>query len=112
MAGLVLLVGFVVWELHCRHPMLEMRLFRNPRFSGASIAVTLVFFAMFGSMFFLTQYLQFVLGLLAPWPAGAALIPLAGAMLIVSPNTSKLTRRFGTKVPVATGMVIVAGSLA
>jgi EmrB/QacA subfamily drug resistance transporter len=109
--GLALLAAFVAWELHCTHPMLEVRFFRNPRFSGASIAVTLVFFAMFGSMYFLTQYLQFVLGYSA-MAAGAALIPLAGTMLIVSPNTSKITRRVGTKVPVAAGMVIVAGSLA
>jgi EmrB/QacA subfamily drug resistance transporter len=109
--GLALLVGFVVWELNCSHPMLEVRFFENRRFSGASIAVTLVFFAMFGSMYFLTQYLQFVLGY-TPMMAGAALIPLAAAMMIMSPNTARITRRVGTKVPVATGMVVVAGTLA
>ncbi len=66
---------------------------------------------MFGSMYFLTQYLQFVLGY-TPMVAGAALIPLAGAMMIVSPNTAKLTKRLGTKIPVAAGMVIVALALA
>ena len=43
-------------------PMLDVTFFKNPRFSAASIAVTFVFFAMFGSLFFLSQYLQFVLG--------------------------------------------------
>ena len=56
--------------------MLDVRFFKNPRFSAASIAITLVFFAMFGSLFFLTQYLQFVLGYSA-LKAGAALIPVA-----------------------------------
>ena len=110
-AGIVLLIAFVTWELHCTHPMLEVRFFRNPRFSGASIAVTLVFFAMFGSMYFLTQYLQFVLGY-TPMVAGAALIPLAAVMMIMSPNTAKITQRVGTKVPVAVGMVIVAAAMA
>ncbi len=110
-AGLVLLAAFIAWELHCTHPMLEVRFFRNPRFSGASIAVTLVFFAMFGSMYFLTQYLQFVLGY-TPMVAGAALIPLAGVMMIMSPNTAKITQRVGTKIPVAAGMVIVAAAMA
>jgi EmrB/QacA subfamily drug resistance transporter len=109
--GLVLLAGFVMWELHSTHPMLEVRFFRNPRFTAASIAVTLIFFAMFGSMYFLTQYLQFVLDY-SPMVAGAALIPLAGAMMIVSPNTAKLTKRLGTKIPVAAGMATVALALA
>ena len=53
--------AFLAWELRTRQPMLDIRLFRNPRFSGASAAITLVFFAMFGTIF-LTQYLQGVLG--------------------------------------------------
>ena len=46
--------------------MLDVAFFENPRFTAASIAITLVFFALFGSLFFLTQYLQFVLGYYAP----------------------------------------------
>ena len=52
----------MLWELHSDHPMLDVRFFQNPRFTAAQLAITLVFFAMFGSLFFLTQYLQFVLG--------------------------------------------------
>ena len=57
--------------------MLDVTFFKNPRFSAASIAVTLVFFAMFGSIFFLSQYIQFVLGF-SPLKAGAALHPGRG----------------------------------
>ena len=58
----MLLTAFVFWERHTDHPILDVRFFANPRFTAASIAVTLVFFAMFGSLFFVSQYLQFVLG--------------------------------------------------
>ncbi len=58
----MLLTAFVFWERHTDHPILDVSFFANPRFTAASIAVTLVFFAMFGSLFFVSQYLQFVLG--------------------------------------------------
>jgi EmrB/QacA subfamily drug resistance transporter len=105
--GLATLAAFVVWELRSDHPMLEIRFFRNPRFSAASLAITLVFFAMFGSMYFMTQYLQFVLGY-STMQAGAALIPMAAGLMIAAPNTARLTRRFGTKAVVATGFALVA----
>ena len=60
--AVVLLTGFVLWERHTEHPILDVRFFANPRFTAASVAVTLVFFAMFGALFFVSQYLQFVLG--------------------------------------------------
>src|SRR5262249_40660111 len=65
----------------------------------------------FGSLYFLTQYLQYVLGYSA-MTAGAALIPLALMMMITAPNSAKLTARFGTKLVVAAGLTIVAGALA
>ena len=77
-AAVVLLGGFVLWERHTDHPILDVQFFKNPRFTAASVAVTLVFFAMFGSMFFISQYLQFVLGYSA-LKSGAALLPVAGA---------------------------------
>ena len=79
--GGAMLLAFVLWELHTPDPMLDVGFFKNPRFSAASIAVTLVFFAMFGSIFFLSQYIQFVLGF-SPLKAGAALIPVAVALMI------------------------------
>jgi len=109
-AGAVVLGAFVWWELHTDHPMLDVRFFQNPRFSGASIAVTLIFFAMFGSLFFLTQYLQDVLGYSA-LRSGLAFTPLAVTMMIAAPNSARLTRRFGTKLTVAGGMVVITAAL-
>src|SRR6185437_1237543 len=54
--ALVLLGVFAIWEMRIPRPMLNTRFFRNPRFSAASLSIALVFFALFGSMFFLTQY--------------------------------------------------------
>ena len=108
--GLAVLALFIAWELHIDHPMLEIHFFRNPSFSGASFAITLVFFAMFGSMYFLTQYLQFVLQF-STVKAGAALIPLAAALMIAAPNSARLTRRFGTRGTVAAGLGIVTIAL-
>ncbi len=109
--GTVVLATFVVWELHTDHPMLDMRLFENPRFTGASVAIMLVFFALFGTLFLLTQYLQFVLGY-DPLRAGLAVAPVALALLVTAPLTPFLTARVGTKVMVTTGLVIVSAGLA
>jgi EmrB/QacA subfamily drug resistance transporter len=104
------LAGFLAWELHTREPMLNIRLFRNPRFSGASGAITLVFFAMFGSIFFLTQYLQGVLGYSA-FEAGIRVTPVAAGLIVGGPLSAKLAERFGTKVVVAAGLALVAAGL-
>jgi EmrB/QacA subfamily drug resistance transporter len=109
-AGALFLAAFIGWELTTDHPMLDVRFFENRRFTGASVAVTLVFFAMFGSLYFLTQYLQFVLGYSA-MKAGAAFVPVALAMMISAPSSAGLTARFGTKKVVAAGLAIVAGDL-
>jgi EmrB/QacA subfamily drug resistance transporter len=110
-AAAVVLVAFVLWELRSDHPVLDVRFFQNARFSGASIAIMLVFFALFGSIFFLTQYLQFVLGY-DTLTAGLAISPVALALMVSAPIAPVLARRFGTKALVAAGLTIVAGGLA
>ena len=60
--GLAILAVFIAWELHTDHPMVHLRFFRNRRFSGAGGAIALVVFGLYGTLFVLTQYLQFVLG--------------------------------------------------
>jgi EmrB/QacA subfamily drug resistance transporter len=105
----VLLLAFVIWELRSRSPMLNMKLFRNPRFSAASLAITLNTFSMFGALFILTQYLQFILGY-TPLQAGTALIALIPTLLIGSILSPRIVERIGTKIPVTIGLVIVAGA--
>jgi predicted MFS family arabinose efflux permease len=108
--GAVLLVSFIVLELRSDHPMLDVRFFKNPRFSGASFAIALVFFAMFGVSFLLTQYLQFVLHYSA-LKAGLGFIPLAAALMLSAPISTPVTQRTGTKATVAGGMGAVALAL-
>jgi EmrB/QacA subfamily drug resistance transporter len=102
----VLLAVFLWWETRTEHPMLQLSFFENPRFSAASIAITLVFFAMFGTVFLNTQYLQFVLGF-SPLEAGFRVMPVA-TMIVAAPLSARFAERFGTKRVVATGLTIVA----
>ncbi|HWZ17233.1 MAG TPA: MFS transporter [Ktedonobacteraceae bacterium] len=108
-AAAVLLLTFVVWELRSPTPMLNMKLFRNPRFSAASLALTLTAFSMFGVLFILTQYLQLILGY-SPLQAGSALIALIPTLLIGSILSPRIVERIGTKIPVTIGLIIVAGA--
>jgi EmrB/QacA subfamily drug resistance transporter len=105
--GGVLLLAFLTWEAHSSHPMLDVGLFRNPRFSAASGAISMTFFAMFGSLFLLTQYFQFVLGY-TPLETGIRMLPWAVVMIAVSPNAPRLAHRFGSKAVVTTGLSLIA----
>ncbi len=102
-----ILGGFVWWELTSDHPMLNVRFFENPRFTAANVSMTLVFFAMFGSLFFLTQYLQFLLGY-TPFQAGIRTTPVALVMIVVAPVAGLLVRRLGNKLLVTAGMAVAA----
>jgi EmrB/QacA subfamily drug resistance transporter len=110
-AAAAILAAFVAWELRSSHPMLDVRLFRNRRFSAASGAITLAFFALFGTLFFLTQYLQLVLGYSA-FEAGVRLMPVAAGLIIGSGLSARLVPVAGTKRVVAVGLGLVAVGLA
>ncbi|HEY3725239.1 MAG TPA: DHA2 family efflux MFS transporter permease subunit [Acidimicrobiia bacterium] len=105
--ALVFLTTFVIWESRVAHPLLDIGFFKNARFTAASLAITLVFFSMFGSLFFLSQYLQFVLDY-DPLEAGLALIPVAVALMIAAPLSAKIVAWIGTKIVVTAGLLIVA----
>ncbi len=109
--GAALLGAFVLWERHTTHPMLDIEFFKNPRFSAASSSITLVFFAMFGSTFLLTQYFQFVLGY-SPLETGVRLLPWAVTMMIGGPASARLVRSYGAKIIVTLGLLLVAIGLA
>jgi EmrB/QacA subfamily drug resistance transporter len=107
-AASALLIGlFAWWELRTAHPMLDIALFRNRRFSLGAAAIGITFFALFGTIFAFTQYLQFVQGY-TPLEAGTRLIPLALGVAIGAGRSDHLVRRFGTTRVVAGGMLLVA----
>ncbi|WP_332666725.1 MFS transporter [Aeromicrobium sp.] len=109
LGGAVLAV-FLVWERRVRQPMIDIAIFRNLRFSAASLSVTLVFFGLMGTVFMLTTYLQTVLGYSA-LEAGIRMIPVAVGLVVGSRLAVALAERIGAKLAVAGGLVIVAGGL-
>ena len=90
--------------------MLDMGFFRNRRFSGAIGSVGLVTFGLFGSLFVLTQYLQFELGYTA-LQAGVRVIPAAAAIAVIAPISPLAVRALGSKITLAAGLLTVAGGL-
>ncbi|MDQ2648866.1 MAG: DHA2 family efflux MFS transporter permease subunit [Actinomycetota bacterium] len=97
---------FVRRELHTTHPMLDLRLFKDRRFSVSSLGMTLTFFAMFGTFFLAAQYLQLVLGY-GPLESGLFQLPMAAVMMALSPFVPKVIARHGAArvVPVGLGFV-------
>ncbi len=106
-ATAVLLAGFIWRERRAAHPMLEVRLFKNMRFSAASGAVTVSFFTLFGFIFLITQYFQFVRGY-GPLSTGVRLLPVALSVGAGSVAGTQLAVRAGTKLIVTTGLILMA----
>src|SRR5258707_457875 len=106
-AAVVLLTAFIARERTAAHPMLDVRIFRDLRFSAASGAVTVSFFTLFGFIFLMTQYFQFVRGY-GPLATGVRLLPVALAVGVGSVAGTQLAVRAGTKLIVTTGLVAMA----
>src|SRR3954464_3460021 len=101
---------FAWWERRAPSPMLEISLFRNPRFSASSAAISLAFFALFGMIFFLTQYLQEVRAYSA-LEAGLRTMPVAAGLIRGGPLSARLTERLGIRVVVPFGLGLVSLAL-
>jgi EmrB/QacA subfamily drug resistance transporter len=105
--AIVLLAAFIAWERRTDAPMLDVGLFRNPRFTAASGSVTVAFFALFGFIFLITQYFQFFKGY-GPLSTGVHLLPVATSVGVASVVGTKLAVRVGTKRVVAGGLLAMA----
>jgi EmrB/QacA subfamily drug resistance transporter len=104
-----LLIGFVVWELRVEHPMLPVGIFKNLRFSAASVSITSAFFALFGFVFLITQYFQLVRGY-GPLEAGLRTLPVAISIAAASVLSPRLVERMGTTRVVRTGLGLLAAA--
>ncbi len=105
--AIVLLVAFVAWELRRQRPLLDPRLFRLRGFGAGSASITVQFFAFFGFLFVILQYLQFVLGY-SPLKAGLALAPMALTTMGLSPRVPRLLERFGPARVAPPGLLLMA----
>jgi EmrB/QacA subfamily drug resistance transporter len=105
-AGLAALAVFAWWELRIANPLIDLRIFASRAFSTAAASVTVIFFALFGSLFVLTQYLQLVHGY-SPLSAGLRALPFALAVGAMSPLSPILAKRFGTRVVIPAGMALM-----
>jgi EmrB/QacA subfamily drug resistance transporter len=103
--AVLLFAAFVLWERRVESPMLDVGLFRNPRFTAASGSVTISFFALFGFIFLITQFFQFFKGY-GPLSTGLHLLPVATSVGIGSVLGTKLAVRFSTKLVVAGGLLM------
>lgn len=106
-----LITAFIGWELHVAHPMLPVRIFRNLRFSAASVSITSAFFALFGFIFLVTQYFQLVRGY-TPLEAGVRTLPVAFSIAMASVLAPRVVERVGTTRVVMTGLSSMAVTFA
>ncbi|GGZ35888.1 MFS transporter [Streptomyces inusitatus] len=107
--GLAVLAVFVLVELKVATPSLDVRLFGNARFTGATLSVMLTFFSLSGSMFYTSFYLQGVREQ-SPFEAGLNLLPVAIGVLVGAPASAALVRRFGLGPVVSVAMTVAAGT--
>jgi EmrB/QacA subfamily drug resistance transporter len=108
--GVATMAAFIWWEQHTRTPMLSHAVFRDRRFGGPLVTIASVFFGVLGSLYVITQYLQFTLHY-RPLTAGLHLLAMCTVML-VAPQAPKLVQRFGLGPVSALGPLLVAVSMA
>ena len=106
----VVLTTFFVIESRRESPMLPLSFFRIPTFAASNVVAAAVFFALFGSTFFLSLYLQNVQGY-SPIGAGARLFPFTAMILLIAPVSGRLSDRFGSRWFMAAGTSVLAVGL-
>jgi EmrB/QacA subfamily drug resistance transporter len=110
-AGSALLAAFVAWERRAPEPMLPMDFFAKRSFAVTNVASMTMYFGMFGSIFFLSQYMQDVLGN-TPLQAGLKLLVWTGATMLVAPFAGVFSARLGSRPFMFAGLSLQAGALA
>jgi EmrB/QacA subfamily drug resistance transporter len=103
--GAALVTAFVLWERRAAAPMLPMRFFRLQAFAAANAANFLVFASLYGTMFFLAQYFQTVLGD-GPLAAGLRLMPWTATLMVCAPIAGRLADTYGERTFVVGGLLL------
>jgi EmrB/QacA subfamily drug resistance transporter len=110
-AGALVLVAFVAWELRAEQPMLPMAFFRDRTFTLANLASLLMSFGMFGSIFLLAQFFQTVQGY-SPLGSGLRILPWTAMPMVVAPIAGALSDRIPAHRIIGTGLALQAAGLA
>jgi EmrB/QacA subfamily drug resistance transporter len=108
--GAALVTAFVAHELRTRDPMLPMTFFARRGFAVTNVVSLAMYFGMFGSIFFLSQFLQNVLGN-TPLQAGVKLLVWTGATMLVAPLAGFFSERYGSRLFMAAGLALQAVAL-
>jgi EmrB/QacA subfamily drug resistance transporter len=104
------LAGFAIVERRVRVPMVDFTFFRSRTFVGAALVAFTVTFAMLASFFFVTLYMQNILGF-SPLEAGVRFLPTTVVIIACGPLVGRLTDKIGPRVPLVTGLLLVAVSM-
>jgi EmrB/QacA subfamily drug resistance transporter len=110
-AGVLVFGALVAAERRTASPMIDVSLFRNPRFTAASASVAIAFFALLGFIFLMTQYFQ-VVRAYSPLATGVRLLPVAVSVGVASVAGTRLAVRVGNKIIVGSGMALFCAALA
>lgn len=107
--GAVAVTTFIFWELKTKTPMLDMKLFKNRGFAVSSLTLTLVFLAMSGVFFSMSQVMQLVIGY-TPLESSLLMIPLMLPMMFISPLVPNVVKKFGARLTISIGLVLTAAA--
>ena len=108
--AVVLLIAFSLLELRTDGPLLDVRVFTIPRFSGGALSISVAFFCLFGFIFLITQYFQFVKGY-STLSAGVHTLPFAIVAAVFTPIAAVVALKVGTRLVVTTGLLLMAAGL-
>jgi len=105
--GIAALALFVLWELRVKSPMLDMKLFKNRGFAVSSLTLTLVFLAMAGVFFSMSQLMQLIIGY-TPLETSLRMIPMMLPMLFIAPLVPNVVKKFGSRIVISAGLLLAS----
>jgi EmrB/QacA subfamily drug resistance transporter len=105
--GIVAILLFIFWELRSKSPMLDMNLFKNRAFAVSSLTLTLVFLAMSGVFFSMSQLMQLIMGYTA-LESSLLTIPLMLPMMFISPLVPSVVKKLGARITISVGLALTA----
>jgi EmrB/QacA subfamily drug resistance transporter len=108
--AVVLLTAFTLLELRTPEPLLDVRVFAIPRFSSGAVSISVAFFSLFGFIFLITQYFQFIKGY-STLSAGVHTLPFAITAAIFTPLGALLALKVGSRWVVGVGLLLMASGL-